>query len=244
MSFICAVPIDEVVYVPDVTTHDPATGAVTDADSAPTFSVFEEATDTPIVADATMTKRTSLTGDYRGTFTASAANGFEAGKWYNVVATAIVDSVTAKQTIMQFMAVPAMSVAGVPKTDAGYFAGQTITAAAGVTLPASVASPTNITAGVITTVTNLTNAPTAGDLTATMKTSVTAAALATAMAESYAADGATNTVAQALYMILGLLGEHAIATTHKTVKKLDGSTTAGVFDLDDATNPTSITRAS
>jgi hypothetical protein len=51
-------------------------------------------------------------------------------------------------------------------------AGQTVTAAAGVTFPSSVASPTNITAGTITTVTNLTNAPTAGDLTATMKTSV------------------------------------------------------------------------
>lgn len=34
------------------------------------------------------------------------------------------------------------------------------------------ATPTNITAGTITTVTNLTNAPTSGDLTATMKTSV------------------------------------------------------------------------
>ena len=40
------------------------------------------------------------------------------------------------------------------------------------------ATPTNITAGTITTVTNLTNAPTAGDLTATMKTSVTTAATA------------------------------------------------------------------
>ena len=40
------------------------------------------------------------------------------------------------------------------------------------------ATPTNITAGVITTVTNLTNAPTNGDLTATMKTSVTTAATA------------------------------------------------------------------
>ena len=37
------------------------------------------------------------------------------------------------------------------------------------------ATPTNITAGTITTVTNLTNAPTTGDLTATMKASVTAA---------------------------------------------------------------------
>lgn len=55
------------------------------------------------------------------------------------------------------------------------FAGQTVTAAAGVTLPTSVASPTNITAGTITTVTNLTNAPTSGDFTSTMKTSLNAA---------------------------------------------------------------------
>jgi len=42
------------------------------------------------------------------------------------------------------------------------------------TFPATVASTTNITAGTITTVTNLTNAPTSGDLTATMKASVNA----------------------------------------------------------------------
>lgn len=38
-------------------------------------------------------------------------------------------------------------------------AGQTITAAAGVTFPSNVASPTNITGGTLTTVTNLTNLP-------------------------------------------------------------------------------------
>lgn len=43
-------------------------------------------------------------------------------------------------------------------------------------IQAGLATPTNITAGTITTVTNLTNAPTNGDLTATMKTSVTTAA--------------------------------------------------------------------
>jgi hypothetical protein len=47
------------------------------------------------------------------------------------------------------------------------------------TFPAgTIANTTNITAGTIATVTNLTNAPTAGDLTATMKTSVTTAATA------------------------------------------------------------------
>lgn len=41
-------------------------------------------------------------------------------------------------------------------------------------IQAGLATPTNITGGTITTVTNLTNAPTAGDLTATMKASVQA----------------------------------------------------------------------
>lgn len=62
------------------------------------------------------------------------------------------------------------------------FAGQTITAGAGVTIPSSIASPTNITAGTITTTTNLTNAPTAGDFTATMKTSIGTAVAASAVA--------------------------------------------------------------
>jgi hypothetical protein len=55
------------------------------------------------------------------------------------------------------------------------------------------ATPTNITAGTITTVTNLTNAPTAGDLTATMKTSVTTAATA-ATPTAAAVTGAVGSV--------------------------------------------------
>ena len=47
--------------------------------------------------------------------------------------------------------------------------------AAITTMAGVIATATNITAGTITTVTNLTNAPTSGDLTATMKASVTAA---------------------------------------------------------------------
>lgn len=67
------------------------------------------------------------------------------------------------------------SVSGTVNANVIQVAGQTATAAAGVTFPSSIASPTNITAGTITTVTNLTNAPTAGDFTATMKTSLNAA---------------------------------------------------------------------
>lgn len=67
--------------------------------------------------------------------------------------------------------------------------------------------------------------------------------LTTQMTEAYAADGAAPTIAQALLMIQQSLGEFAIAGTTLTVKKLDGSTTAATFTLDDATTPTSTTRA-
>lgn len=69
------------------------------------------------------------------------------------------------------------------------------------------------------------------------------AVLTTAMTESYSTDGSTMTVAQALYEINQMLQEKSVASTTLTVKKRDGSTSAMTFTLDDATSPTSITRA-
>lgn len=63
----------------------------------------------------------------------------------------------------------------------------------------------------------------------------------TGMTESYRSAGATPTPIQALYEILQNLTEFAISGTVKTVKKLDGSTTAKTYTLDSATAPTSIT---
>jgi len=134
---------------------------------------------------------------------------------------------------------PKASTGNPVAANATQFAGQTITAAAGVTLPSSVASPTNITAGTITTVTNLTNAPTAGDLTSTMKASI----FTTALTEAYAADGAAGTLSQILFGIQAFLQERSTSGTTVTVKKLDGSTTAFTFTISDATSPVSITRA-
>lgn len=108
------VPIDEVVFF-DICTHNPSTGAISDADSTPTFDVYEEATDTGMLGATNFTKRTSLTGDYRGTFTASAANGFEAGKWYSVIASATVATIAAKKNCGSFRAAPAEVSAGVPE---------------------------------------------------------------------------------------------------------------------------------
>lgn len=65
----------------------------------------------------------------------------------------------------------------------------------------------------------------------------------TQLTESYRANGAAPTPAQAVHEILGHLGEQSISGTTKTVKKLDHATTAETFTLDNAVTPASITRA-
>jgi len=67
--------------------------------------------------------------------------------------------------------------------------------------------------------------------------------LTTQMSESYAGDGVAPTVAQALFIIQQTIGDFAIAGTTITTKRLDGSTTAATYTLDDGTSPTSRTRS-
>lgn len=67
---------------------------------------------------------------------------------------------------------------------------------------------------------------------------------ANAMVESYAADGAAPTLAQALFLIMQSIGEVSVSGTTMTIKGLDGTTTVATYTLDDATTPTSRTRAS
>ena len=66
--------------------------------------------------------------------------------------------------------------------------------------------------------------------------------LTTQMTESYAADGVAPTLTQALMLALQNLQEVSYSGTTQTVKKLDGSTSAATYTLDDATNPTNKTR--
>ena len=68
--------------------------------------------------------------------------------------------------------------------------------------------------------------------------------LRTALTEAYATDGSAGTLSQILYGIQAFLQEKSVSGTTLTVKKLDGSTTAMTFTLSDASNPTSLTRAS
>jgi len=93
----------------DFTTHDPLSGQVSDADVLPTCEVFEDNTDIPILTPL-VTKRTAKTGNYRVTFTASTANGFEIGKSYNVISEATVNSITAKARIAAFIITSGVAV--------------------------------------------------------------------------------------------------------------------------------------
>lgn len=163
----------------------------------------------------------------------------------------------------------------------------TLTASGAVALQSTLAVTGTTTLTGAVTANNAGNAITGvtaaltGDLTATMKTSVTTAATAAtptaaavtgavgsvtgavgsvttvsdktgyalsatgsaALTESYATDGSAATMPQLLYMIWSMLAEKSITTTTLTAKKLDGSTSAMTFTLNDATNPTAITRA-
>lgn len=197
---------------------------------------------------------------------------------------------------------PPASLSLLPNVNAASVGGQTATAAAGVTFPSSIASPTNITAGTITTVTTVNNLAAnsvnasalatdavteiqAGLATASALATVqadtdniqtripaalvsgridasvgamaantlTASALAadavteiltTQMTESYAADGAAPTLAQALCLIQQSIGEFSVSGTTLTVYKADGTTPAATYTLNDASSPTSRVRAS
>ncbi len=65
-------------------------------------------------------------------------------------------------------------------------------------------------------------------------------ALNAALTEAYRTVGATGSVAQLLYEISAQLGRRTITGTTATIKKIDGTTTAKTYTLDDATTPTAI----
>lgn len=124
--------------------------------------------------------------------------------------------------------------------------GQTASAAGTVTLPGTIASPTNITAGVITTVTNLTNAPTAGDLTATMKTSVGTAVAASAVASVTGnvggnVTGTVGSVVGAVGSVTGNVGGSVATLAGSAGIKKNTAKAAFPFAMTDSTNHAPVT---
>ena len=78
-----------------VCTHDPDTGVLTDADSAPAYRVYEDETGTAILS-GTMAKLDdgNTTGFYTEQIACTAGNGFEDDKSYTIYVEATVDSDT------------------------------------------------------------------------------------------------------------------------------------------------------
>lgn len=76
------------------------------------------------------------------------------------------------------------------------------------------------------------NAITSDELAASAVSEIVTGVLTTAMTESYASDGATATLAQALYEIMQFHNERTVGETTITVKKRDGSTTAYTLTYD------------
>ena len=79
--------------------------------------------------------------------------------------------------------------------------------------------------------------------TAEVNTQVVDVMTVDVLADSISADGSRPTIGQALIEINRFLQERAVAATTVSVKKEDGTTEAFTLTLNDATTPTSITRA-
>ncbi len=127
------VPIGSTPVTFDAVFHDPDTANKHDPDSGiATFNVFEDANDTPILLNQSMTKRGAFTGCFRGTFTPSSGNGFHIGSAYNVhvygtvTGTVSGNSIADDWVAMTFRISIAETVAGsVPSTVAGSVASVT-----------------------------------------------------------------------------------------------------------------------
>lgn len=128
----------------------------------------------------------------------------------------------------------AASCIGASQLAAGCITSSELAASAITAIQSGLATPTNITAGTITTVTNLTNAPTNGDFTATMKASINTEA-DTALTDY---DGPTNAelttaLAAADDAILAQVALVKAATDNLPSDPADASVIAGRFDTVD-----------
>lgn len=202
----------------------------------------------------------------------SDASFFSVGPWYHVVVSAItVDGQTVRFVACAFRIVSAtrgMAGTALPNAAADAAGGLPISDAGGLDLDAQIGTDIDailvdtgttlddlidteiatLVSGVADIQSRIPSALVGGRIDATvdatgMETGAIDAILTRAMTEAYAADGATMTVAQALYMLIAVLTEFSVSGTTMTAKKINGSTTAATFTLDDADDPTSITRA-
>jgi hypothetical protein len=235
-----------------------AAGAITDASLAGNMEIVFE-TDFATNYNATRNAWVTNAQDFVGTTAADPFNG----QVVSASVTGAVGSVTAGVTLANG-AITDASLAGnmeiVFETDfaTNYNATRNAwatnvqdfvgTAAAdpfnGQVVAASVTGAVGSVTGAVGSVTGNVGGNVTGSVGALTSAAITDVWATDTLTEAYAADGAEATPAQLLYMLLSAVSEFAIASTTITCKKLDGSTTAMTFTLDDASTPTSRTRAS
>lgn len=98
MSYLGSWKIDDNLTF-TVVTHTPATGAVTDADSPPTYRIYEDETSAAIL-NGSMAKLddANTTGHYSEQIALSAGNGLEKGRSYNIYIEATVGGIAGSTT--------------------------------------------------------------------------------------------------------------------------------------------------
>lgn len=271
------VTLEDTVYIA-FTTRAFATGIPTVLIGTPVISAYEDAGLTQITAGITLgVDHDSVVGLNMITLVATAANGFEDNKDYNlVITTGTVGGVSVVGEVVGQFSIQRAPVnwANVSNpTTANDLSGtdiqlvDTITTYTGNTLqtgdnyarlgaPAGASVSADIAAAKVDTATILVDTAVIGaagagltdlgGMSTAMKAEVAAEAvknLTTQLTESYSTDGTAPTLTQAIMAIQQMLQEASVSSTTMTVKKLDGSTSAMTFTLNDATSPTSITRA-
>ena len=108
------IPLGQEVHF-DAITSDSA-GNVTNADATPTWEVFEEDNDTPMLS-GDFTKRSGQTGVYRAQFNADETSGFVVGNFYSVIGDAVVNGVHGKCVCVIFRCGPAEESVAVPNVN-------------------------------------------------------------------------------------------------------------------------------
>lgn len=84
---------DNLVF--SITTHDPDTGVLTDADAPPSYRIYEDETAVAILTgDMAKLDDANTTGFYTELIACTTANGFETGKTYSIYIEATVDGDT------------------------------------------------------------------------------------------------------------------------------------------------------
>lgn len=159
-------------------------GVGTTLAGTPVISAYAVGSNSPITTGITLNVDYPKTGLNDVSVVASVANGFAAGTDYDLVITtgtvngvSVVGEVVGSFSVANRLAVLATG----QKVDVDTIKTNPVVNAGTVTFPANatLASTTNLTAG---TIANLTNAPTSGDFTAAMKTSIGTAVAASAVA--------------------------------------------------------------